>query len=381
MRLRTLVILLVILGILSGVGSWVFWQRAPKARQELGRPLMGALPAAEITAIDVIDSAGRVSLRQEAEQWVVEERFRYPADFGRIRDLVRRLKDAKIGRQFEATAEVRARLSLKDPTDETAAAGETGILLRFMGDQGKILDGLILGKTRKSAAEDGLVAGQYVMRAEGPVVYLIDQHFMGTKADPVLWLNKTLLQVPAGDIQKITAVNGRGNPEFVLWRAERGKELELRFPAASPRPLNRASVNRLAGALASLRLEDVAGQESASGPMGVEDGPYLVFYTFEGTLYRVYPQSACEQDCHLRLEVDYQAPDTQAAPASGEAEATSSSSAPEATPGQQALALEAERLNASLSPWVFRIPQWQHEALATHLEGLLEKETPAAGKP
>lgn len=381
MRLRTLVVLLVILGILSAAGTWLFTRRAQKTRSDLGRPLMAALPTADITAIDMVDSGGRVSLRQEAEHWVVAERFQYPADFGRIRDLVRRLKDAKIGREFEASDEVRARLSLKDPTDGTAPAAETGLLISLMGNEGRALDGLILGKTRPVAAEGGGPAGQYVMRPKEPRVYLIDQVFTGNKADPVQWLNKSLLQLPAGEIREIEALTARGAREFLLQRPERGKDLALRFPQAPPRPLNKVTVNRLAGALASLRIEDVAGRESAFEAMGVAEVPSVVFHTFEGMFYRVYPQVACEDDCHLRLEMGYEAREREKVSETADGEPGSEPAPPQAGPEEEELAQEAERLSASLSPWVFKIPRWQHEALVTRLEGLLEKEAPAAEKP
>ena len=44
---------------------------------------------------------------------------------------------------------------------------------------------------------------------------------------------------------------------------------------------------------------------------------------------------------------------------------------PEKTP--QEYAFEAKSLHARLSPWVYKIPQWQHTAFITDLDQLLEK--------
>ena len=129
MKTKTFVILLAILVIVLAVGGLVVYQKAgPKASLKMGAPMIPGIPAGDIAAIHIRNPKENIALVNGSKGWVVETSYRYPADFSSIRDLVDTVRDAKIGRSFDATEEIRDRLALLSPRDAGAAKEKAGHL-------------------------------------------------------------------------------------------------------------------------------------------------------------------------------------------------------------------------------------------------------------
>ena len=104
--------------------------------------------------------------------------------------------------------------------------------------------------------------------------------------------------------------------------------------------------------------------DSEAGDMEISS--LLEYHLFDGTLYRVLPGKTClkEDTCYVKLEVAYHRP-------SGVAEKGELDEVSKKTPEEYAL--DAQKMNERLSPWIYVIPKWQHEAYITDLDQLLEK--------
>ncbi|MCF8131213.1 MAG: hypothetical protein K9N10_22100, partial [Deltaproteobacteria bacterium] len=113
MNKKTLFILLVVLAVLAGVGRSILVENSskPPGSDVMGTLLFEKLPANEITKIVIERPDDSVTLVKGEESWVVENRFGYPADFSKITDLIRQLKQTKVGRKFAGTEPVQKRLS------------------------------------------------------------------------------------------------------------------------------------------------------------------------------------------------------------------------------------------------------------------------------
>jgi len=349
MKPRTLVILLIILGILAGSGALIILQKAPESSEgRLGTHLFGQIPANEIASIIIKGPDGAVSLVKKVDRWVVENRFDYPADFSKISDFALELKQVKTGREFESSEDTLKRLSLKDPDDSEALEQEKGIRVLLKDKEGALLASVLLGKTRIKEAGSHIPDGRYVRLGQESKIYLIDKHFASFHKEPSAWLEKGLAEVGANEVRKVSCLSADGKKvRYTFERPEKGKDLEpVNLPA--DRKIKKSTLNRLAGALSSLRMEDVV--EHLDGPESIATGfpSRIEYHLFNGIIYRVYPGDACSEAdlCHLRLEVDYQRPPQ---------------------------ALEAKQLNERLSPWVYVIPEWQHSIFMTDLDQLLEK--------
>ena len=374
MRIKTLVILLVIFGLLAGAGALVIRLKSPSGGgSALGKLILAKLPANEISAITLKGPEISVLLAKKPDRWVVENRFHYPADFSKIADFVRKLKQAKIGRQFQSSEATLERLSLKSPDDKGAGEAGKGTKILLKDESGKLLASLLLGKPRESGVERSFPDGHYVTLDNDPTIYLIDTHFAHLKKEPSGWLDKTLLKVEANEVKKISSLSADGETiNYTFGRAEKGEDLE---PGALPanKKVDTSALNRLAGSLASLSMEDVIDPSDDSVSKGLKQSHKLEYHLFNGMIYRVYPGKACSEDgpCYLKVEVDYQGPAAEKKPAADHKASSDEKTGAEKT--HEEIDLEAKQLNKRLSPWVYVISKWQHDSFVTDLDKLLEK--------
>jgi hypothetical protein len=304
----------------------------------------------------------------------VENRFHYPADFSKIADFVRKLKQAKIGRQFQSSEATLERLSLKSPDDKNAGKSGKGTKILLMDESEKLLASLLLGKPRESGAERSFPDGHYVTLDNDPKIYLIDTHFAQLQKEPSAWLDKALLKVETNEIKKISSLSADGEKiHYTFVRKEKGNDLE---PSALPanKKVDKSALNRLARSLSSLSMEDVIDPSDHSISTDLKQSDKLEYHMFNGIIYRIYPATACPEDgqCYLKVEVDYQKPTAEKKPAADDKKASSDEkNSPEKTPEE--IDLETKQLNKRLSPWTYVISKWQHDAFVTDLDKLLEK--------
>ncbi len=117
MNKKTLFILLVVLAVLAGVGRSILMDRPDDSVSidAMGTVFFKRLPVNEIASISIHRPDDSVMLVKEKGVWIVQNRFGYPADFSKITDLIRKLKQTKVGRTFPASDSVSKRLSLIPP--------------------------------------------------------------------------------------------------------------------------------------------------------------------------------------------------------------------------------------------------------------------------
>ena len=198
MKIKTLVILLIVLGLLAAAGALIIhFQSGSTPSGEMGTYLLGQLPANEVASITIETPEHTVSLMKKGDLWVVEELFGYPADFPKISGFVRTLKQVKVGRKFESSEKVLKRLSLKSPGDTETPKNERGAWIRMKDKEGKPVMGILLGKTRIKGKEKKMPDGQYVMLSKDPEIYLIDTILTSFETGPSAWLEKSPVKVDA----------------------------------------------------------------------------------------------------------------------------------------------------------------------------------------
>jgi len=379
MKPKTLVILLVILGVLVGAGVLLMHSRNVNSPSEaMGALLFEGLPVNDIASIVIQTPTDAVSLKKGADSWIVGERFGYPADFPRISDLVRTLREAKTGRKFDASDEVVKRLALKSPDDAAAQQEEKGSRIRMADAKGKALVDMVLGNTWTPAPEKGPPEGQYVMLGGGShPVYLIDKILSSYAIGPAKWLEKSPVQVDAAEIQKIVCLGpDETTVRYTVERPAKGKDLEW-AGAPTDRSINRASLNRLAGALSSLQIEDVEPASADSAAVRQDASGRLDYTLFDGRIYRVVLGKTCSTSapCQICLEVASETPQSQAqGPGSGgQADQKASGAGEKEEKAQTSMpADEVTKENNRLKAWVFTIPEWQYQAFVTAPEQLFE---------
>lgn len=372
MRARSLIILLLSLGVVAGAAALVIhWKKPKRADVVLGTRLLSDLAVNQVASVTIKSVEDGVSLVREQDGWVVANRFNYPANFNTVVNFIRELSEAKVGRKFEGSEEVLSRLALRDPDDPEAPPAEKGTRIVLKNDNKTVLVGLILGSSRERIPQVRLQTGRYLRFADSKTVYLIDEQLEPALAEPPYWLDRQLAKVHPSEVKRISCYDAAGKgPFFTFERSEPGKELQAVDLEPSSK-IREGQLKQLANGLWSLYPGDVVDR---APPEAVAGFPFRLDYeSFNGMIYRVYPSTGCAKEaadqCLIRLQVDYQQP-------SGEKKETDSSAddkgKPEKTPEE--LSLEAKTLNERFSPWVYSVTWAQHLAFITDLNKLVEKD-------
>jgi hypothetical protein len=357
MKTKTVVILLGILVILAGAGLILRQTLNSQARKNnLGTTLLKEFPVERVVAIDIRATDESILLAKQADRWVVENHYRFPADFEKITQMIRRLKEAKIGRNFLGTPEVLNRLALRDPEDAGAAKEQKAVRIELRDEKGLVLVKILIGRNKADTAEGNTGQGQYIMLNLDPTVFLIDKDLTYLEKKPLAWLDQELVQVDPDEIQTIRCLSLDGKKQYYAFeRVEKSKGLAL-SGVKSALKINKSALQSLEQVIYSLRLEDVADPADLPKTTFSKRFDYRLF---NGLIYSLYPGDACDKDqCHLIMKVGYREP---------------SAKAP-ALPAKTSVALrnEAQKLDKRLSAWIYVISQVKHEALVPDLKGLFD---------
>ncbi len=391
MKAKTFTVLSIVLVAALAAGGLILYQKTrSKGSSEMGAPLIAEMPAGDIAAISIQTPKETVDLANETDGWVVQTRFQYPADFSRIRELVEAVKEAKVGRSFESSQEIRERLSLLSPADTAADEGKRGALVEIKNEKGEVVAGVLLGETRKRGGEEGVQDGQYVMLHGSRNIYLVDKIFTSFETGNASWISKTPVNIDREDIARISCEgpNNKGI-QYVFERGEKGKDFALSFPS-SPEKIDRSALSRLTGALSALQIDDVQLRPDTSAKEGqfkrdgasIEDSsrkpeqaPVRIHFTlFDGMIYHVYPDSNCSETgpCRMEMDVSWEKPAWK-----GEEEVTKEGAEEKDKGEEKAQAdssVTAAQEHDRLSPWIFVVPKWRHDAFLANLNELIEKD-------
>lgn len=223
-----------------------------------------------------IEKAGEspVVIRRDAAAWVVDDRDGYPADVGKIRELLLALADAEVLEPKTSNPERYDALGVRD----IDADGSAATLVTATGAGGDRRYAVLLGNSAPASGRYARIAGE-------PGSVLIDQN-------PTLpegagdWLVTDLIDVPAADVSEVTIAHGDGE----TLRVSKGARDATDFTVADipdGRELSYPTVaNGIGGALADLSLEDVrpAGEADPATVTTVStfDGLVVTVSLFEG---------------------------------------------------------------------------------------------------
>ncbi|MBW1982743.1 MAG: DUF4340 domain-containing protein [Deltaproteobacteria bacterium] len=374
MKAKSLLVMIAVLAGVAVVAFLVVQQKSPEqSTATQGRRLFADLPLNKIEAINLTAAEGSVSLARKNDLWVVASHYDYPADFNKIVNFLRTLKEAKVGRQFKASPETLERLSLQPPDSKDADKESKGLLVELLDGQGRQLAAILFGKPRKNAGTGRPGGGHYLRLPEESRVYLVDSTFSFLPREAPGWLQKRPVQVAAEEVQEVSCLSSdRKKTYYVLARTKRGEDFSL-SKMTRGKMLKKITVDRLVRALSSLRIEDVQDPAQASSSLD-KQFPYLLEYRlFNGITYRVYPSKTCPEKvgCLLRLQVGFSPPATNKEKKSVEESVKQTAKAADKTVAE--LAQEAKELNERFSKWLFVTPDWQHNSFVTDRNQLLEE--------
>ena len=353
MSQRTVAILAAALVVLLALV--IFGQRT-SAPVGLGTALVPDLEAAlgDLERVTVAKANGETvaTLEKRPDNWVVADKNGYVANAAKLRQALTALAEAKILEQKTANPELYGRLGVEDVT----AADAAGVSVALTA-QGRELPTIILGNAEGSKY-------RYARRAGEAQSYLIDRNPDVPRA-AAQWIDSVIVDVRGERVREVTITHADGE---VVHISKASSELANFDVAAVPkgRELSYPGVaNVIGNALRELNLEDV---ETAAAP--AEQPTIVEFRTFDGLIVRVTGSKRGDEDW-ISLEASVDSAQA-AAPPAAPAEGAAASTPPAADPNA-----EAQRINAKVAGWRYKIAGFQYDQMTRRMAELLKAVPPA----
>ena len=305
-------------------------------------PLFAQLPeqAASVRRIEVLSSAGRVTLHGRDADWRVAQKHDFPASVSKVQALLADLAGLTLLEPRTADPERHAALDLTLP-DEPAGRG---VLVRVLGEDDVVLAQVLLGKPRAAAGQG---PRQLYLRLPDDDQTWLAEGKADVQRTPQLWLREEVMDLPQEQVRRVRVEHPKQAP-LLLTRAAPGEDFALQAVPDDRQP--RASgVGAAAYGLQHLPLQNVFKPDEVAGNWA--DAVQVTFDTFDG-LSVTASVLQIRGVPHVRLA------------ATVAADATADQ--------RQAVAPRAERINKELADWVFVVPPHTAASFTPQLEDLLE---------
>jgi hypothetical protein len=347
MSQRTVFILLAALVVLIGLATLGRdpGSAPPMAGQTFLPNLSGALAEAERVTVVKANGETVATLEKRPERWVVADKHDYAADVAKLSQALATLGEAKILEQKTANPALYDRLGVQDVTGADAAG--LGITVAA-GD--REIANVVLGNAEGARY-------RYARRGGEAESYLIDKNpdFPRTAAQ---WLDSEIVDIRGDRVKEVTITHADGevvriskaSPELTNYDvADVPSGRELLYPGVA---------NVIGNGLRELSLEDVEPAGAAA------ESPTVVEYrTFDGLIVRV---TGVKTDEASWISLEARAEPTENAPAP----AADGAASPDP-------AAEADRINAQVGAWRYKIASFQYDQMTRRMSDLL-KPPPAA---
>jgi Domain of unknown function (DUF4340) len=363
----------VILGILALLLQ--NWQSGTWKKEAANRQIFTSLPINDVTKIQVQAGNTKLTLQLVGDAWQVAERYGYPADFGKISELLRTLWDLKYVREMQIGSSQFGRLQLLPPGQRE----QSGTQVDLIGVGDKKIASIVLGK-KQAGNDDAMGAagsGRFVLNPDQKDrAYLIDDSFSSLDSlNPSEWLRKQFI-----DTQKLRSVI-RGNvgnaPGWKVNRKDDRADWELQDAAANE-TLEKETVGPLSSL--SLSLQDVRQESAPVNETGLQQPLVVELETFDGFHYHLeIGGSGPEQTHFLRVKVSANLP-TARTPVPNEPAEDKKKKDDEFN---KQLEQWKTRLadEQKLEHWIFLVSDWSLEPLLKNRADFAKKAEPSAVAP
>jgi hypothetical protein len=374
--------LIAVLLIVGGVGL-LFLSKDRKAWEQseatLGGKVIADFPLNDITSISFKDADSEIGVSKKNDIWTVSDRWDYPADFSKVRDLVQDVWDLKIARPITAGPSQYGRLGLVSP----GKGADSGILLSFKGENNAELHNLLLGKEHMRKSEAAAPSqfggggggdfpdGRYVLPdGKGDAIALVSETFSSIDVDAKYWLNKDFIKIEK--VQSATVTHPEATDSWTTSRDSDTADMTL-AELAEGEELDSTKSYSLKNILSSPSFNDIADPFASEDDLGFSEGIKAQLKTFDGFTYDLKIGKADGEDNYpISVSVSAEFP-SEREQAEEEKEEDKERLDNEFTENNKKLSekLEKEKIFES---WTYLVSKWTVDALLNKRIDLIKKE-------
>jgi len=331
------------------------------------------LPVNTVEKLVIKSSKGAVTLQKVGDIWTVSERKGFPADFGKIRDLIRSLWEFKVVRTLEVGPSQFARLHILPP----GQGDGSGIELDLIATADKPIKTLIFGKSFGGAGggeedEEGPTdSGRFVYDpSEKDKVYLGKESFYTVDPSPQNWIDKDFIK-PEG-IKEVTRDSSPTGEGWKISRKDDKAQWELvdAKPGETLKAETFSSLTNFAPSFADVKTADAPDSET-----GLKQPVTVNLATFDGFKYTFEIGGPGPEQSHfLRFKVSADLPPTRTAEPN-ESPDDKKKKDEEFSKQQEALKtrLAAEE---KLQNWIFQVEDFAVEPFLKPRKDILKEASP-----
>src|ERR1700722_18070788 len=364
-------LLLLAVAVVAGLAGVFFQisQYAGWSDSKTDRTIYQNLAVNDVTKIELRSAPASVTLEKKGDEWGVVERDGYPADFTKIRDLIKLLWGLKAGQETQVGPSQLGRLKLLTP----GQGADAGVEIDLKGT--KDIASLIIGKSveRTNATTGSTATGRFVYNpAVKDRVYLVSETFFSV--DPVsvgAWLDKTFI-VP-GDLREIDQTAWSNNPGWKVVRQDPKAEWQLAElqPGENLDKALAESFSTFASTFVDVRPLTVSPDES-----GLKDPFKVTVKTFDGFTYDLsLGKEGPEKTRYLQLSVSADLPSVRR-PDPNEKTEEKKKKDEEFDQKIKGLKEHLER-EKRFEKWVYLVPEYNLEQILKRRNEILAKAAPS----
>jgi hypothetical protein len=366
-------LLLLVVAVVAGLAG-IYFQVAQSSKwsdSKTDRTIFQNLPVNDISQIQIRSGSATVTLEKKQDEWRVAERDDYPADFAKIRDLIKTLWELKAGQEMQVGPSQLGRLKVTAP----GQGPESGIEIDLKGEKESQIASLIIGKSadQSNAAADAATAGRFVYN---PIVkdrvYLVSESFLSV--DPVSvgsWLDKTF--IAPGELREVDQTAWSNNSGWKVTRKDATGEWQLEDPQSGEN-LDKSFSQGLSSF--ALSFVDVRPPSVSPDETGLKDPFKVSIKTFDGFSYDfLLGRDGPDKTRYLQLNVSADFPSVRPADPNENGD------------DKKKKDQEFDQKNASLKKrlekekrfekWVYLVPDWHLEQLLKRRNEIVSKASPS----
>jgi hypothetical protein len=267
MKLKTLVLSVAVLAVLSVIAYWTSRPPpGPATDPRVGQPLADPAAIAQAAQLRLTDSGKTVVLvRQPDGTWRVPGYFGLTADFSKLSSFVGDLSAAKVQRLVTVNPDRISRLDFN------------GARIELLAGDGHALWSVLLGKS----ADTG---GRFVRFGDEAKAYLASLNST-LETDPKAWADAAFFTLKADDIARIEIPFDTGGPAIVSRKSKDAPWTADPTPAGQKVSAEKAS--SILTALSGLRFSDTSDPADPQAAAAKAHERNFGLTTFSGQIYHV----------------------------------------------------------------------------------------------
>lgn len=349
-----------------GLAAWAVMERdVPLTTARQPEPMFAGLldRLNDVQTIKVTGGGQALTLNRMPDgKWQVAERGGYPADYKKARELALGLASLQLVEAKTASADRLQRLELDDPARAEAKSRQVELLDK----DGKPLAVAVVGKTKYGLYGGGR-SGVYVRRGGEDQAWLAAGE-LDVPGSPTDVMSRDIVDIAKDDVGRVTLAAGSPGPIVIAKPDRNAQAYALQASLPEGRKADDEKLDRLAGTLSGLTLQDVRPVAEIAFPA---DAPRALFETWDGVDIEVRAAKVGEGDKAEHWVAFTVAAGDPLAPAPAPAPAAEGSPAtPQPAPAKPAAERAAE-LKGRLDGWAFKLSEYVAARIGWKLDDLL----------